>query len=693
MKTIKRFYLGILSAMILLLSTSNSFIKDVYAEDKNKISLDYDKLTEEEEKPNILFILADDMGFSDLGCYGSEIETPNLDRLAQNGVRMTGFTNTARCAPSRASILTGQSPYNAGIPNLPEWDTRTGAGYLSENVVTIPEVLGENGYETFMAGKWHLSKDLDVDQGNSWPLCRGFDKFYGTIPGGGSFFEPIRIWDQNTRIDELVKQDEDYYYTDAISDKMVEYIEENAKGDQPFFGYVAYTAPHFPLHAKEEDILKYEGVYDCGWDVIREQRFEKQKEMGLIDPSWELAPTHEYASGIQDWEDVTNKEYYVKSMQVYAAMIDCMDQGIGRILNTLEETGEMDNTVIIFMSDNGSSAEVLANQNYNIDEIGTDKSYNSVGAGWAQASATPFALFKKFTHNGGIATPFIFYWEKLDSIEGGEIRYNKAQIHDIMPTILELTGSQYPETYNGHEIMPLIGDSIMPIILNDDKIRNEFFWEHEESMAVQIGDWKLVKVKGYGWELYNLKEDGTESHNLIDLYPQMAEILKNRYVEWSSEQNSGYGDNLMVNGNFENSARYGSKHDGWSAWAPNGDLSSSFVEKLDVYEGEWRLTHYSGQPFTIFTGQTLKGMQSGKYIVSAKVMRCPDEMIQSCFMSIKNYGGEEIKIPIPASSQYITVSASFVCQTNTFEIGFYTQGNGGAWVAIDDVQLYLDTPI
>lgn len=650
---------------------------------------------EQKEKPNILFILADDMGYSDIGCYGGEIDTPNIDSLAANGVRLTGFTNTARCSPSRASILTGQYPITSGIPNLPEWDTRTEGGYLSENVVTIPEMLKENGYSTFMTGKWHLSKDIGVDvmdRGDSWPLARGFDKFYGTIPGGGSYFSPESIWDNTEKIDDIVAADPDYYYTDAISDKCVEYMEDCIDSGEPFFGYVAYTAPHFPLHAKESDIAKYKGRFDAGWDVLREERLARMKQMGIVDPDWELADTHEYASGIGTWAEKGNKDYLRKCMEVYAAMIDCMDQGIGRILTSLEEKGELDNTVIIFMSDNGASAEVLANQVTDKDLVGTEQSYNSIGGGWAQLSCTPFTLFKKFVHNGGISTPFIMQWKDgIDSSLNGTIRKSRAQIHDIMPTIIEITGSTYPTVYDGNEILSLPGDSIMPIIYYDESIRDVFFWEHEESMGVLKGDWKLVKVKGWDWELYNLRVDGTEKYNVIDEYPNIVRSLKKLYSDWRAETGSTYGDNLVVDGDFENTARYQRKHDGWIT---GGDEDAEFAETFQPYEGEWRLSHYKDKAYTVSTSQILKRMSKGYYVLSAKTKRMSgDANFTDCYMYVK-IGDKKYVKKINGSDDYVSNYLYFtndVC--GEIEIGFYTSASAGAWLAVDNVELYLVTPL
>lgn len=692
MKKIEKIFAGAVAVFTLACAAQNkvdipTVVKTVNIGTDNKI--------ENKEKPNILFILADDMGYSDIGCYGGEIDTPNIDSLAANGVRLTGFTNTARCSPSRASILTGQYPIESGVPNLPEWDTRVEGGYLSNNVVTIPEVLKENGYSTFMTGKWHLSKDIGVDvmdNGNSWPLARGFDKFYGTIPGGGSYFTPESIWDNEEKIDEKVKLDSNYYYTDAISDKCVEYIGDCLNSDKPFFGYVAYTAPHFPLHAKEEDIQKYKGRFDDGWDVLRQERLERMKKMGIVDPDWELANTHEYASNIGSWDEKGNKDYLRKCMEIYAAMIDCMDQGIGRILNFLESKAELDNTVIIFMSDNGASAEVLANQTLDINKVGTNESYNSIGGGWAQLSSTPFSLFKKYVHNGGIATPFIMQWKNgIDSSIYNSIRRSRAQIHDILPTILDITDSNYPTEYKNRKIKELPGNSIMPIIYDDTPIRDVFYWEHEESMGVLKGDWKLVKIKGWDWELYNLRTDPTENDNIINDYPEVVSSLKKLYSDWRSSTGSSYGDNLIVDGDFENIARYQRKHDGWVSTL-NDD--AAFPETFQPYEGEWRLTHYKNVPFKVSTSQTITKITKGYYVLSAMTKRMPgDSNFVACYMKVKVGDKEYIK-NISGSDSYGKIELIFENTQDKIEISFYTESKvDGAWLAVDKVELYQIIPI
>jgi arylsulfatase len=388
-------------------------------------------------KPNIVLILNDDMGFSDIGCYGGEVATPNLDRLAAGGLRFTQFYNTARCSPARASMLTGLHPHQTGIGILTYDNGPEGyPGDLNKRCVTIAEALKENGYRTYLSGKWHISHDL-VNPSDSWPKQRGFDEFYGTIIGAGSFYDPNTLTRNNDNIEHEAKEDDSFFYTDAISSQAVKFIEDHVRehGDKPFFQYVAYTAPHWPLHAHEEDIVKYKGRFDAGWDKLREERLARMVEMGLIDASWKLTDRDPSQPA---WEDAENKEWLLRCMEVYAAQIDRMDQGIGRIIRSLEENGQLDNTLIIFLSDNGACAEdipqsvtadslvndlMIAREttrkgepvllgNYPDTMPGPENTYQSYGKAWANMSNTPFRLYKHWIHEGGIATPFIAHWPK-----------------------------------------------------------------------------------------------------------------------------------------------------------------------------------------------------------------------------------------------------------------------------------------
>lgn len=509
-----------------------------------------------QDKPNVLLILNDDMGYSDIGCYGGEIETPNLDRLAENGIRFTQFYNTARCSPSRASLLTGLHPHQTGIGIL-TYDTGPEGypGNLNKECVTIAEVLKENGYKTYMSGKWHVASSLD-EPSDTWPLQRGFDEFFGTIIGAGSYYDPNTLTRGNENIEHEVKEDEDFFYTDAISDQAVEFITRHFEKhpEKPFFQYVAYTAPHWPLHAHEEDIAKYKGRFDKGWDQLREERMERMIDMGIIDPSWKLSdrdPTQ------PEWEKAENKKWLLRCMEVYAAQIDRMDQGIGRIINTLEKLGQLENTLIIFLSDNGACAEDIP-ENVTGEELvdlriaklhtrkgekitfgnhphimpGPENTYQSYGRAWANLSNTPFRFYKHWVHEGGIATPFIVHWPNGIKDKGG-IRHTPGQLPDVMATILEVTGATYPKTYNGNTILPLEGQSLVPIFSNDTLERKPLYWEHEGNAAIRIGKWKLVREYPNDWELYDMENDRTELNNLADEYPELVKEMSEKYEEWA----------------------------------------------------------------------------------------------------------------------------------------------------------------
>ncbi|MFW6154358.1 MAG: arylsulfatase [Planctomycetota bacterium] len=527
-------------------------------------------------RPNILLILNDDMGFSDIGCYGGEVDTPNLNALADNGLRFTQFYNTARCSPSRASLLTGLHPHQVGVGILTAYDGPEGyEGHLNRSGATIAEVLKASGYGTSMSGKWHLTRNddlYDVDD-DSHPRKRGFDHHFGTLCGAGSFFSPRTIQRDGELIEQEVRDDPGFYYTDAISDQAVAYIEEHFEKtpDRPFFQYVAYTAPHWPLHAKPDDIAKYEGRFADGWDTLREQRIERMVDMGLIDPSWKLTPRD---PEVPAWDDAEHKAWEQRRMEVYAAQIDCMDQGIGRILDSLRRLGQLDNTLVIFLADNGGCAEELAGEwarrlaernreitSGNVTPNGQpirygndpdvmpcdDSTYQSYGVPWANLSNTPFRLYKHWTHEGGIATPFIVHWPK-GLAATGELRHQPAQLTDVMATVLEVTGAAYPETHEGHAILPLEGQSLTPLFENQDRDVTLFF-EHEGNAAVRRGRLKLVKNfsgsptgKRSGgrpatpspWELYDIETDRTELNDLAADHPEVVEALATSWEDWAT---------------------------------------------------------------------------------------------------------------------------------------------------------------
>ncbi|MDP8243216.1 MAG: arylsulfatase [Candidatus Hinthialibacter antarcticus] len=533
--------------------------------------------TESTKRPNIILIMGDDMGFSDLGCYGSEIHTPNLDRLAGKGVRFTQFYNTARCCPTRASLLSGLYSHQAGVGhmmtdrNLPGY-----RGNLNRNCVTIAEALKGAGYSTYMSGKWHVTPNIKPDGSrDNWPRQRGFDRFFGTIHGAGSFFDPNTL----TLDNNFIAPWDGFYYTDAISDYASHFI-ENHREDNPFFMYVSYTAAHWPMHAKPEDIAKYKGRYDAGWDALRKERHERMVKLGLIDPKWEMTPRDE---GVPAWEDEPMKEWHARRMEVYAAMVDCMDQGIGRIIDTLEANGELDNTLVFFLQDNGGCAEEYGSGSAEkpdpsepvmlkpmaLGELQTDMqpkvtrdgrpvrtgkgvmpgaadTYIAYGKGWANASNTPFRLYKHWEHEGGISTPLIVHWPDRVT-DHGALREQPGHLIDIMATCVDVANAEYPTEYNGNPITPMEGLSLLPAFDGQPLEREAIYWEHEGNRAVRVGDWKLVaRVKRNlqvtpedqdAWELYDLSTDRTEMHNLIDVYPGRAARMKQMWDAWAKRAN------------------------------------------------------------------------------------------------------------------------------------------------------------
>ncbi|MFS0723839.1 arylsulfatase [Paenibacillus sp. 1P07SE] len=508
-------------------------------------------------KPNILLIMNDDMGYSDLGCYGGEVQTPTLDRLAQDGMRFTQFYNTPRCSPSRASLLTGLHPHQTGIGILTYDNGPEGyAGDLNDRCVTIAEVLKAQQYRTYMSGKWHVSKSL-TEPSDSWPLQRGFDEFYGTIIGAGSFYHPNTLTRGNENIEHEAVEDDNFFYTDAISDQAARFIEEHAErhAEQPFFQYVAYTAPHWPLHAHEEDIAKYKGRFDKGWDKLREERLQRMIDAKLLDPSWSLT---ERDASVPAWEEAEDKEWLTRCMEVYAAQIDRMDQGIGRIVDALKRTGQLEDTLIIFLSDNGACAEdippdvkpedlvnqlMIAQMNTrkgkpvqfgNFPHImpGAEDTYQSYGTGWANLSNTPFRLYKHWTHEGGVSTPFIVHWP--NGIQNpGSICTNEAHLPDVMATIVDITGTDYPEQYHGREILPMEGVSFDPLLKGQPMERPMFCTEHEGNASVRDGQWKLVKNYPGDWELYNMTADRSETNDLAGIYPERVKELSEAYERWA----------------------------------------------------------------------------------------------------------------------------------------------------------------
>ncbi|MHC5028871.1 MAG: arylsulfatase [Planctomycetota bacterium] len=515
-------------------------------------------------RPNIIVILADDLGYSDIGCYGSEIETPNLDRLAANGLRFTQFYNTARCCPTRASLLTGLYPHQAGVGHMMgDRGTDGYRGDLNDRCATIPEVLGPAGYRCYMSGKWHVTKQVGAWSGrkelasrHNWPLQRGFDRFYGTIHGAGSFWNPVSLTDGNTPI--TIPEGEPYYYTDAISEKAARFVLEH-HGDDPFFMYVAYTAPHWPLHAWPEDIARYADRYDDGWDAIRAERHARMIDMNLVSADWPLSPRD---AGIPDWDAARAPAWQRRAMAVYAAMVDRMDQGIGRVLDALERTGRLENTLVLFAADNGGCAEggrsfddaggrgglsrmfketrdgkPIEFGHYATKMPGPADTYQEYGKPWANASNTPFRLYKHYVHEGGIATPLIVHWPA--GIESrGALRHQPGHVVDLMATFVDVAGATYPATRNDVPITPAAGLSLVPAFADHALEREAIYWEHEGNRAIRVGDWKLVARGRKGtWELYDLATDRTEVNDLAAAHPARVESMAEAWTTWATASN------------------------------------------------------------------------------------------------------------------------------------------------------------
>jgi arylsulfatase len=504
-----------------------------------------------------VLILNDDMGFSDIGCYGGEIDTPTLDMLARRGLRFSQFYNTARCSPSRASLLTGLHPHQTGIGVLTyDLGPEGYSGNLSEQCITIPEALRGNGYRTYMSGKWHVASNL-VSPTSAWPRQRGFDEFFGTIIGAGSFYDPNTLTRGNQNAEHEARDNPEFFYTDAISDQAVEYLDAHATGhaDQPFFMYVAYTAPHWPLHAHEEDVAKYRGRFDAGWDALRVERLRKLVSSGILKPEWGLSdrdPTQ------PPWTEAEEKAWLLRCMEVYAAQVDRMDQGIGRIVEALKRHGTFDDTLIIFLADNGACAEdipegltvdVLVNQLLiarshtragepvrfgNTPQImpGAEDTYQSYGPAWANLSNTPFRLYKHWIHEGGIATPLIAHWPAGIRDQGG-IRHTPGYLPDIMATLLDVTGTACPRERNGLPVPAIEGASLRPAFEADGLPERPMFWEHEGNAAVRVGRWKLVRKYPDPWELYDLDTDRTELTDLSARHPERVRDMLALYQAWA----------------------------------------------------------------------------------------------------------------------------------------------------------------
>lgn len=503
------------------------------------------KLPAPQKAPNILLIMADDMGFADIGCYGSEVATPNLDRLAANGIRFRQFYNNARCCPTRASLLTGLYPHQAGIGHMsndPEDSTSFNynlpgyQGSLNNKCVTIAEVLKTKGYQTLMSGKWHVGYHGQ----QRWPLQRGFDKYYGLLAGATNYFNPAGGRGLMLMNEKVQPEGDHFYLTDAITDYAVKFLDEHkTETNAPFFMYLAYTSPHWPLNALEADVKKYRGRYKKGWKALRQARFERMKSLGVIDPNIGLSD----ADGA-DWDQLSpeKQDEMDHRMALYAAQIDRMDQNIGRVIQQLKASGELDNTLIFFLSDNGACAEGGLLGGGLPQNLGTKLGYLlSYGQSWANASNTPFKKFKHWVNEGGISTPLIVHWPKgIPQARLGKFTNQYGFLPDIMATIVEVTKAKYPTNYKGNPIIPLQGKSLLPVIYGNESPVHQgpVFWEHEGNAAVRQGNLKLVSEYRTGqptqWELYDLSKDRSEIHNLAADMPEKVAELTAAYQKWTA---------------------------------------------------------------------------------------------------------------------------------------------------------------
>jgi len=464
------------------------------------------------------------MGFSDLGCYGSEIQTPNIDKLAAGGVRFTHFYNGARCCPTRASLLTGLYAHQAGVGHMvnnlgiPPYQ-----GYLNDKCVTIAEVMRSSGYRTLMSGKWHVGEERP-----HWPTDRGFDHYFGLISGASSYWE----LDEGRKMaidDKPFTPPKDYYATDAFTDHAISMLDQYTQRSQPFFLYLPFTSPHWPLHAYEKDIQKYEGKYMIGWDELRRRRHARMIEMGIVDKRWPLTPRDETAPA---WETVKDKKERDRRMATYAAQIDRMDQNVGRLTAHLKQIGADQNTLVLFLADNGGCAEVVDRGTPGV-HAGPRDSYLSYGLPWANASNTPFRLYKHWLHEGGISTPLIANWPGVIK-KGGGLTHQTGHLVDLMATCVDVGKAQYPSTFQGRKITPAEGKSLRPVFEGKSLGDRRLFWEHEGNRAMRDGKWKLVSQRPKNWELYDLDADRTEMNDLSSKMPDRMTSMVKDYESWAT---------------------------------------------------------------------------------------------------------------------------------------------------------------
>ncbi|AQQ09141.1 Arylsulfatase [Sedimentisphaera cyanobacteriorum] len=507
------------------------------------------------KRPNILLVLFDDLGYSDLGCYGGEVPTPNIDKLADGGLRYTHMTNSARCCPSRASLLTGLHPGQTGIPNF--------GGSLVDSCVTLGEALGKNGYQTYHVGKWHVG----AKEGTR-PTDRGFDEFYGYYRGyAQDQWEPDRYHRlPEGRKPEITYDKENFYATDAFNDYTLEFLDQAKKKDKPWFMYLAHSSPHFPVQAPYESVKPLLDTYRKGWDKLRKKRFERQKDVGLFNhEGWKLTDrslvpvenNNKIANGYSgepnpSWDSLPEdrREDLAHRMAVYAAMVKHVDDGIGKIVEKLKAQGEYENTVIMILSDNGACYEwgpfgfdgrsragiTKLHKGEELKKMGGPGTHHAYGSAWANMCNTPFRLYKHFTHQGGIVTPFIVHWPAgLNSTDRWVRDY--THIIDVMPTLLDVAKAKYPRVYNGSRIQPMEGVSLTKTFEPGGKLEpRTLCYNHQKARAIIKGKWKMVWGKRFPepieWELYDIEKDPCETEDVADKHPELVKTLSNEWQRW-----------------------------------------------------------------------------------------------------------------------------------------------------------------
>ena len=522
-------------------------------------------------RPNIVLVLADDLGYSDLGCYGSEIRTPHLDALAARGLRFTQFYNTSRCCPTRASLLTGLYPHQAGIGRMTMDAGGRFPGYrgvLGRNTVTVAEALRTAGYRTAMVGKWHVSPTVEgpghmnrlanrqiadtFSDLATYPTARGFERYYGNIWGVVNYFDPFSLVDGTAPVREVP---EDFYITDALTDRAARYVDEfapGAKGGTPFFLYVAHVAPHWPLHAPEADVDGYVETYKAGWDSVRAARHARQAGLGLRPPG-DLPPPP--PNRAKTWDDNPDRDWLARAMATHAAMVTRMDDGVGRLVKKLEQAGVLDDTLILFLSDNGASPEAYERPGfdrpaetrdgrritYPPDKTvppGREDTFFGFGPGWANVANTPLRGWKADPYEGGICTPLIAHWPRAMGDRGGAVTPQVGHVIDVMPTCLELAGAAYPAEVNGTPVPPVEGKSLLPVLRGGRREGHDTIaWEHFNGRALRRGDWKLVARANRRWELYDLSNDRTEQHDLAAAHPDRVKEMSEAWGQWARRAN------------------------------------------------------------------------------------------------------------------------------------------------------------